>query len=266
VSSLFCSTTIYGGYKMKIAIICVVIMIVLLTPIIVKAEIKPDTIAGMWLFDEGSGNAAKDSSGNGFNGELNGDAKWVDGKFGKALEFHGGDYVQLKKSEQGLPFGGVEPFSITAWVNTQGGGGTVVGKYNGGVIGAYILLASGTVSFHREVAPWGLAGSMAITAGKFTHIAATYDGAEMRIYVGGKLDVKQDRAAQNTDMATPVLIGARQTQGKPSDFFTGVLDEVIMFKIALDENQIAEVMKGMSPTKAVSPSSKLASTWGSIKF
>jgi len=241
------------------------IMVVLLTPILAKAEIKPDSIAGMWLFDEGTGNVAKDSSGNGFDGTLNGDVKWVDGKFGKGLEFHGADYVQLKKSEQGLPFGGVEPFSITAWVNTQGGGGTVIGKYNGGIIGAYILMASGTVSFHREVAPWALVGTLSITAGKFTHIAATYDGAEMKIYVGGKLDVKQDRGAQNTDLATPVIIGARQTQGKPSDFFTGVLDEVILFKIALDENQIAEVMKGMSLTKAVSPSDKLASMWGNIK-
>ena len=248
---------------MKTVIMYVAIIIILLTPIIVKAEIKPDAIAGMWLFDEGSGNSTKDSSGNGFIGELNGDVKWIDGKFGKALEFHGGDYVQLKKSEQGLPFGGVEPFSITAWVI---GNGTIIGKYNGGIIGAYILTVGGTVGFHREVAPWSLAGTIALTAGKFGHVTATYDGKEMKIYINGKLDVKQDRGAQNTDTATPVLIGARQTQGKPSDFFTGVLDEVIMFKIALDEAQIAEVMKGMSPLKAVSPSSKLASTWGSIKF
>jgi hypothetical protein len=251
---------------MKTVIMCAAIMTILLAPIIVKAEIKPDSIAGMWLFDEGTGNVAKDSSGNNFNGDLNGDVTWVDGKFGKGLEFHGADYVQLKKSEQGLPFGGTLPFSITAWVSNQGGG-TIIGKFNGGVIGAYILTigGGGTIGFHREVAPWSLGGNMALPAGKFGHVAVTYDGAEMKIYVNGKLDVKEDRGAQNTDMATPVLMGARFTSGKPSEFLRGTLDEVILFNIALADDQIAEVMRGMSPTKAVFPSGKLASVWGNIK-
>lgn len=223
------------------------------------------SFSGMWLFDEGKGATAKDSAGS-FDGELNGDVSWVDGRFGNGLEFKGADYVQLKKSEQGLPFGGVLPFSITAWVKNQGGG-TIIGKFNGGIIGAYILTVSsgGVFSFHREVAPWGLAGTKAIQTGEFGHVAATYDGAEMRIYVNGKLDVKQDRAAQNNDLATPVLIGARFTQGKPSEFFKGVLDEVILFDIALTEAQVAEVMKGMSPLKAVSSLGKITSTWGDIK-
>jgi hypothetical protein len=87
----------------------------------------------------------------------------------------------------------------------------------------------------------------------------------MKIYVNGKLDVKEDRGAQNTDMATPVLMGARFTSGKPSEFLRGTLDEVILFNIALADDQIAEVMRGMSPTKAVFPSGKLASMWGNIK-
>lgn len=229
------------------------------------AKIDPASIAGMWLFDEGKGAKANDSIGK-FSGELNGDASWVNGKFGGAIEFKGADYVQLKGSEQGLPFGGVSPFTITAWVENKGGG-TIIGKFNGGIIGAYILTISGggVFSFHREVAPWGLAGTKAIPAGEFGHVAATYDGAEMKIFVNGKLDTKQDRGAQNNDLATPVLIGARFTQGKPSEFFRGILDEVILFNIALDETQIAEVMKGMSPMKAVSALDKMATTWGNIK-
>ena len=36
--------------------------------------------------DEGSGSAAKDFSANGFEGEVMGNAKWIDGKFGQALQ------------------------------------------------------------------------------------------------------------------------------------------------------------------------------------
>jgi len=61
-----------------------------------SAEIDPDTIVGMWLFDEGKGNVATDESGNGLDGEFEGKPKWVDGKFGQALEFDGkGAYVQI---------------------------------------------------------------------------------------------------------------------------------------------------------------------------
>jgi hypothetical protein len=49
------------------------------------AAIDPKTIVGLWLFDEGSGNTAKDSSGNKNDGAFMGKPAWVDGKFGKAL-------------------------------------------------------------------------------------------------------------------------------------------------------------------------------------
>ena len=47
------------------------------------AKIDPANIMGMWLFNEGKGGTATDSSKQGNDGEIHG-AKWVDGKFGKA--------------------------------------------------------------------------------------------------------------------------------------------------------------------------------------
>ena len=64
------------------------------------AEIDPDTIVGMWLFDESKGDTATDSSGNGNDGELVGNPEWVDGKFGNALEFDGtGSHVNILNSD-----------------------------------------------------------------------------------------------------------------------------------------------------------------------
>ncbi|MFQ6040153.1 MAG: LamG domain-containing protein [Candidatus Poribacteria bacterium] len=250
----------------RLTIICISLTFIsLMFTTKVDAKIEPESIAGLWLFDEGKGKVAKDISGNGYDGELKKNPLWVDGRFGKALEFNGGNYVELKDSSAGLPFGGVEPFSITAWVKNRGGG-TVIGKFNGGVIGAYILVISGggTVTFHREVAPWGLSGSKTIPPDEFGHVAATYDGVEMKIYVNGELDVKQARPAQNTDTVTPVLIGARFTGGNPSNFFNGVLDEVALFNVALTKDDIKAAMRSLSPS-AVSLSGKIALTWGSIK-
>ena len=54
-----------------------------------SALIDENSIAGIWLLDDGTGKVAVDSSENGNDGELIGDPKWVAGKFGKALEFDG---------------------------------------------------------------------------------------------------------------------------------------------------------------------------------
>ena len=48
------------------------------------AKLDPETLVGMWMFDEGTGKTAKDGSANKNDGVLTQNPKWVDGKFGKA--------------------------------------------------------------------------------------------------------------------------------------------------------------------------------------
>ena len=63
-----------------------------------SAEIDLESAIGIWLFDEGTGNIAKDTSGKDNHGNLMNNPKWVQGKFNaraiaraKALEFDGND-------------------------------------------------------------------------------------------------------------------------------------------------------------------------------
>jgi hypothetical protein len=219
-----------------------------------NGQVDPGSIVGLWHFDEASGNVAKDSSRHGYDADLKENPVWVEGKFGHALEFQGGSYLEIRNSGPDLSFGGAEPFSITAWARNQGGG-TVIGKFNGGIIGAYIvtLSGSGTVGFHREVDPWSFSGTKTLPDDDFGHVAVTYDGVEMKIYVNGEFDASQERGPQNTDTVTPVLIGARFTNNEPSEFFNGVLDEVALFNVALTEQQIRDVMYGLTFPRAFNP-------------
>ena len=47
-----------------------------------NAKIDPKTCVGAWLFDEGKGDVAKDSSANGNNGTIVKSPKSVQGQFG----------------------------------------------------------------------------------------------------------------------------------------------------------------------------------------
>jgi len=75
------------------------------------AAINPKDILGIWTMEEGSGKVVKDLSGNGNDGEISGNAKWVDGKIGKALEFSGGNVKVPHKEELNLV-----TFSMVAWI------------------------------------------------------------------------------------------------------------------------------------------------------
>jgi len=229
-----------------------------------NGQVDPKSVVAFWLFDEASGNIARDNSGHGYDADLKENPAWVEGKFRHALEFQGENYLEIRNSSQNLPFGGSSPFSITAWVKNQGGG-TVIGKFNGGIIGAYILTISGggTVSFHREVAPWSFSGSMALPDNDFGHVAVTYDGAEMKIYINGEFDSRQERGPQNTDTATPVLIGARFTNNEPSESLTACSTKSLSSMWPLQSNRSERSCTGSPsqkppiPIRRMGPSMKI---------
>ena len=79
------------------------------------AEIDFETAVGIWLFDEGKGGVAGDISGQGNDGELVKAPSWVDGKFGKALEFDG--KASCVQTGQKL-LDNLEEFTILTWVQT----------------------------------------------------------------------------------------------------------------------------------------------------
>ena len=60
----------------RLTIVCISSIVVsLMFAGLSDAKINPESIVGIWLFDEGKGDAAADSSGNGNDGEING-ATW----------------------------------------------------------------------------------------------------------------------------------------------------------------------------------------------
>ena len=77
---------------------------------------QPDGLMAYWPFDEGSGTTAADMSGNGNDGTLNGDAQWVEGMLGGAIQFSGsnGSYV----SAPHIPIDS-RTFTVALWANAS---------------------------------------------------------------------------------------------------------------------------------------------------
>jgi hypothetical protein len=223
------------------------------------AELDLEGLVGAWLFDEGSGNVAKDFSLNGIDGKLMNGPKWVEGKFGKALEFDGkDDYVDI--TDKRLLFD--ESITIIAWIqiNSTSGAKTIAASgYNQGL--PYWLFEINGDKIRVYTHDKYDSGSTSLKTGKWYHVAFAGDvksGGEM--YLDGSVDGQIPPWGKG--QGEPVAIGT----GYSGRYFNGLIDEVAIFNVVLKLDLILGIMKkGLIGISAVSPSGKLATTWSKIK-
>ncbi len=230
------------------------------------AEIDLETCIGAWLFDEGEGDVAGDSSGKGNDGDING-AEWAEGKFGKALEFDGvSSRVDIPDSDS---LNDVDEITILAWVYleravTSGTWNSVAGKnpYPNGYL-MWIEVPQEPCGLVYVGGRFDDRSAVQIDLEKWYHLAFTraIDG-EMSFYIDGALvKTAPSTAGSITTTPGPVTIGGQSPQ-----VLDGFIDEVIFFNTVLTEDDINNIMKnGLERATAVEPSDKLAVTWASIR-
>ena len=230
------------------------------------AKIDPKTCVGLWLFDKGTGDIAKDSSGTGNDGTVKNKPKWVNGKFGKALEFDGGLACVEVQDPKKLDLTEAVTVSMLLEVPADAERSFVLSKNDN---------KSG---FRLEVKPtlyWCVEKGDAlkcVTSGlpreEWVHLAGTFDGDESKLYVNGE-QAGATLAAKDglANAAKSLIIGAHRSAGDLP--FNGIIDETAIFNVALEEEDIQDIMDkglqaalGMAP---VYPAGKLAAIWAAIK-
>jgi hypothetical protein len=227
------------------------------------AKIDPKNAAGIWLFDEGSGDTAKDSSVNKNNGTLKSGPKWIDGKFGKALEFDGKDDNVEVPDNDTL---NVTAITLVAWVKSEAkqllDGNVIVYKKPSYVLQYWSTTINPGVFVGGQ---WGGSGWLpqaVIWDNDWHLVALTYDGSIQKFYVDGVFKGDNASCKGKIDIANNSLtIGTGNT-----GFYTGSIDEVAVFDIALNEDDFKIIItKGLRSIAAVFPIGKLTTTWGNIK-
>src|SRR4051812_19649231 len=190
-------------------------------------------------FNEGSGTTVTDISGNGNNGTVTNTSWSTGGKFGGALSFDGtSSWVAIANSTSlNLTTG----MTLEAWVNPSATGSlwrtTILKEQSGGL--AYALYAntdtnrpSGHVYVSSE---FDTRGTAAVALNAWTHLASTYDGTTLRIFVNG-VQASSTTVGGNIKTSTGVLrIGGNSIWG---EYFRGLIDEVRIYNRALSAAEI----------------------------
>lgn len=235
------------------------------------AEIDLETCVAAWLFEEGAGKKIKDSSEYGNDGDIQGSPGWVAGKFGKALDFDGAaDHVIVPDSDS-LDLNHI---TMAAWINLRSypDDQRIITKEFGAVdpYSIYTLLMSDPGETKLEFRPvlnntrYRINSNADIPLNQWAHVAATFDGSNCVLYINGEIDKEEPHTGTMLTNDEPVYLGASQFWDPR--FFDGLMDEAVLFNVALTQDDIKTLMeKGLSTILAVSSAGKLIATWAQIK-
>jgi len=229
-----------------------------LTTSIVSQDLENGLI-GYWSLNEGSDTITADISGNGFDGIINVETNWVEGKFGSALKFDEDDYVNL--GNDGYFELGASDFTISAWIKTPGPSdqATIFAKGGDGKFGIrYHLIIQDSVMriiMDNDDPPVGDGkkdpmGDIKVCDNEWHLIVGYRDGGTLRVYVDGLEDEvlsARDRATFDPSYSVVntihgAYIGAITENGDPAfplvKFFQGVIDDVALWDRALTLSEI----------------------------
>jgi len=222
-----------------------------------------------WTFDEGTGTSAKDSWGANHgtlkNFDFSASSGWKSASdciSGSCLQFDGvNDYVNCG-NDTSLDI--TDAITIEAWVKINGFSG-IGANHNEITMKAWNILRLFVDSTsHRLAFVQAINGNAktinsatVFNTNKWYHVAATYDGSYLKLYVNGASDTTPVSASGS--MATTssnLLIGTYAASGAYGSF-NGLIDEVRIYNVAIPTAQIqqhyVQGLEKLLANKAISP-------------
>lgn len=194
-----------------------------------------------WLFDEGAGNTAADSSGNGRTLTFAVTTGWGAGLVSNAAVFNTSRYMNRADAT----FDALTNFTAMAWVNKTGSGNTqIISKVSGNT--GWALLTGNTGEVYCRTGNGSALTDSYTTYSPFvtsatgwTHVAIVKNGTSCTIFVNG-LDRTNTIASHTlTTNTTALTIGARPDGFEP---FVGSIDEARIYNYAMTTQQVRRAM------------------------
>ena len=213
------------------------------------------TLVSQWKVDEGTGTTTRDSIAS-RSGTLRNGAVWTTGRIGRAVSMDGvDDYITLPALETTG-----QAFSIAAWVKNssfptgvsqpfvdKGTDYTAAGTY--WMIGQTAVSGQNRLRFRLKTGTTTTtltAASGSLPTNTWYHVAATYDGSKMHLYLNGTevgTVSKSGWVARGTGV--PVYIGRSPDGGS---YLRGAIDDVRVYSSALSKYEISQVVAAAGST------------------
>ena len=224
------------------------------------------TLVGCWPMEEGSGTVLLDASSFGNNGNTTGSPIWATGRNGQALSLNGTTQYAIVPDNNSLDM--TNAITLAAWVKpgivgtqniikktigTTTANGYELSLSNPGKVfvrfnGSATYRVDSTTSYPADGTTW-------------MHIAATYDGTTIRLYINGVLEGSKPGVAIGTN-TTNLGIGA-EPAATVINYYKGLIDDARVYNRALSASEIP-VLAGLTPPAFTLSVSKTGTGSGTV--
>jgi len=180
------------------------------------------------------------------NGTWHGTAAYAAGEVGQAFSLDGSSWVEAPSTVGLSPTAAI---TIDAWINTTRSNATsrIVDKITAGAGDGYLLDLLGG-KLRLIVDGVSVTGATTLQPNVTYHVAGTYDGADLLVYVNGVVDGGPFATAVAIPTnALPVRIGTDSTTH--ANMFSGWIDEVEIFDRGLSQTEIQAIVNAGSAGK-----------------
>ena len=222
-----------------------------------------DGLVAHWSFDDCT---AKDVSGNGHDGTINGNPVCVEGKNSKAFSLNGnGDYVEVQSTSELSPS---TTMTVSSWVKpsdfyagecksnsivVKGNNFTLPGYFDLGYFDPEINVGGCFANSGKHIFAFRITfldktqeylnGTQDIVLGNWYLTTAVYDGSNVKLYVNGKLEAEKYVGKKTLgDNSQNLTIGRMAVIPGNGDrwayWVNGGIDETRVYNRALSETEI----------------------------
>ncbi len=193
---------------------------------------------------EADGENVRDHSGNGNNGTVSGASWWASaapiGSLAKrVMQFDGfNDYVEVPYEPALNP----SQFTISLWAKItgeEGAGRSLLTSSDADAKGGYSIQATSINKWELTVGDgnWSTIIGPDVVSNIWTHIAGTYDGNMLRLYVDGVLCGTLE-TAYTPNGSCALRLAAAGSGGSPVHFFPGQMAELRIWDVARTQTDI----------------------------
>ena len=203
-----------------------------------------DGLVAEFAFEEGEGRKLVDTSGLDQRARA-ANVEWVKGYSDRGLRFADAESAVRVSSRQSL--NPDQAITLEAWVlpgRSSEESRIIIAKNDeyllridkapeGGRVSFFVHVGSPAVTWEPRVSSKG-----PLAPGVWHHIAGTWDGRKLRLYVDGEPEGEADRTGYPNPNPYPVMIGNFEYPSCHGGAFGGVIDEVRIYRRALRAEQV----------------------------
>lgn len=227
-------------------------------------------LLGLWTMDESSqALVARDGSGNGHDGILDSfgpGQTWVAGRRGgSALQVPGATIRDVGVRVEATPaIQAIQSFTVAAWIYIVDDSlidwRTIISRavdatdneiFNLSIVRGHVKILAASAPANQPAYAFSATSPQLAVKNRWLHVAATLGGGVLRVYEDGVETDNTGYAHPLPASNAPMYIGTnKNTPASGSEPFAGLIDDLLLWNVALSAAQIRDLAGGVLPPRA----------------